>query len=637
MNNLVFALVAILLSAGLLGACSNRARDDNVVNPPTDSIMTIVAARGDGDGAEAVFREHCASCHMGNSRSSHSPSVWHLSSMPPRSILAAMQSGKMREQAAALTQPQKISVATWLTGAVPGEEDIPQSAYCASKPGNADSTIYSSGWGGNAPATGYYRASQTSISGDTVSGLRLDWVFAVPGSGEMRSKPAVVGDRLFFGSEFGGVYAVDRQTGCTHWVYNANAAIRGALNVQVDDEGSLRIFFADMRGTVHALDGQTGEALWTRNAASHYQANVTGSVAYHDNRLFVPFSSTEIASTRDAAYECCHTSGEVVALDAKEGEVLWRFRTIEEPAAQYGKNNAGAPSFGPSGAPVWSSPTVDAKRGLIYFGTGENFTRPATKTSDAILALEMTTGALAWRYQATTNDVWNLDCGTENNTHCPDAGPDLDFGMAPMLVTRPDGRDVLIVGQKSGSVHALDPDQHGQLLWSTRVGRGGALGGIHWGMSSDGKLAYAPLADFPAMVVVEQVPFHPSSPGVAALDVATGELVWRHDNPAPACAEDDVSCLTGNSAATTAVPGAVFTGSMDGMIRAISTRDGSNLWEFNTADEFATVNKVKGHGGSVEGPGPVVANDSLYVLSGYTTNLGNAGNLLLAFKLDSAQ
>jgi polyvinyl alcohol dehydrogenase (cytochrome) len=635
MKNLFSAPVTAMFCLALLGACSAPSRDDQAVITPDDSIMTIVASRGDGDGAEAIFREHCGSCHMGDSRISHSPSVWHLSSMPPRSILSAMQSGKMREQAAALSESEKIAVATWLTGTVPGEEDIPASAYCSAKTGNADATIYSSGWGGNVNATGYYPPSQTTLSADTVAGLRFDWAFAVPGSGEMRSKPAVVGDRLFFGSEFGAVYALDRKSGCAHWVYNADAAIRGALNVQVSEAGNLRIFFADMRGTVHALDGDTGKALWTLDAASHYQASVTGSVAYHDNRLFIPFSSTEIVSTRDRDYPCCHSAGEVVAVDAKQGKLLWRFRTIEEPAVAHGENNIGSTSFGPSGAPVWSSPTVDAKRGVIYFGTGENFTHPATKTSDAIFALDMNTGGVAWRFQATANDVWNLDCGTQGNAHCPEAGPDLDFGMAPMLVTRRDGREVLIVGQKSGSMHALDPDQRGQLLWSTRVGRGGALGGIHWGMSTDGKLAFAPLADFPALVVVEQQPFHPSSPGVAALDVTTGELVWRHDNPAPACVEDDVSCLTGNSAATTAVPGAVFTGSMDGMIRAISAHDGSNLWEFNTEREFATVNGVKGHGGSVEGPGPVVANDNLYVLSGYTTNLGTAGNLLLAFKLDS--
>jgi polyvinyl alcohol dehydrogenase (cytochrome) len=639
-NMRVVGLVRLctILATLFLVACNPSTPDsDAAATPPNDSLMNVVAARGDGDGAEAVFREHCASCHMGNSRGTHSPSLWHLASMPPRSILAAMQSGKMREQASALTEPEKIRLATWLTGVAPGDEDIPDSAYCAAvpnKPGTPVATIYSSGWGGNGNATGYYPGSDTGVTSDNVAGLKLDWVFAVPGSGEMRSKPAVVGDRLFFGSEFGAVYGLDRKTGCALWVYNAGVAIRGAVNVQLNSEGKLHLYFADMRGTVHKLDGDTGKALWTMNAASHYMGSVTGSVAFHDNRIFVPFSSTEIVSTRDSDYQCCHTAGEVAAVDATDGKLLWRFRTIEEPATEHGKNNAGAPSFGPSGAPVWSSPTADGKRGLVYFGTGENFTRPATKTSDAIFALDMKTGAVAWSHQATANDVWNLDCGTENNTHCPEAGPDLDFGMAPMLVTRPDGRDVLIVGQKSGHVHALDPDKQGELLWSTRVGRGGALGGIHWGMSSNGTLAYAPLADFPALVVVEQEPFHPSSPGVAAVDVTTGKLIWRHDNPAAACEEKDSNCLTGNSAATTAIPGAVFTGSMDGIIRAISAQDGSVLWEFNTAREFETVNQTKGHGGSVEGPGPVVAGDSLYVLSGYTTNLGLAGNLLLAFKLD---
>jgi polyvinyl alcohol dehydrogenase (cytochrome) len=118
---------------------------------------------------------------------------------------------------------------------------------------------------------------------------------------------------------------------------------------------------------------------------------------------------------------------------------------------------------------------------------------------------------------------------------------------------------------------------------------------------------------------------------VAALDLKTGNLVWRHDNPAPACAEDDTGCLRANSAAVTAIPGAVFTGSMDGVIRALSTVDGKTLWEFATAREFDGVNGLPAIGGSIDGPGPVVADGVLYVLSGYTTNTGLAGNALFAF------
>jgi polyvinyl alcohol dehydrogenase (cytochrome) len=382
---------------------------------------------------------------------------------------------------------------------------------------------------------------------------------------------------------------------------------------------------------VHALDIASGKMVWKTDAASHYLASVTGSVAYHDGQLFIPFSSSEILSTTDADYPCCNTSGEVVSVSAETGEVLWRYRVISEPGRAAGLNSAGAISYGPSGAPVWSSPTVDAKRGRIYVGTGENYTRPATDSSDAILALDIKSGALIWSYQGTANDVWNLDCFDEQDAHCPDPGPDVDFGMAPMLVTRADGKEILVVGQKSGHVHALDPDENGQLLWRTRVGRGGALGGIHWGMAADSKLAYAPLADYPFWVVVDLEPPVSSSPGVVALDLMSGNVVWRHDNPAPACEESDETCLRANSAALTAIPGAVFTGTMDGIIRALATDTGNILWEFNTAREFDAVNGIKAQGGSIEGPGPVVADGKLYVLSGYTTNTGKAGNAVFAF------
>jgi polyvinyl alcohol dehydrogenase (cytochrome) len=603
---------------------------------PHDSISTIVERRGDGDGAEATFRTHCATCHMGNSGKTRAPSVWHLSSMSPRAVLSALEVGKMREQGSALDSQEKARLVSWLTGAQPQAQDIPATAYCTKPPAESSLVVQSAGWGGNLNADGYRPVESGGLHAGNVEQLALQWVFAVPGGSEMRSKPAVVGSYLIFGTQFGTVFALDKHSGCVRWMYEAGLAVRGAINVAPVGEGKAVAYFADMRGTVHAVDVVSGTLLWKSSAASHYLASVTGSVAYHEGQLFIPFSSSEILSTTDSDYPCCSTSGEVVSVSASSGEVLWRYRVIRKPATAAGRNSAGEVSYGPSGAPVWSSPTVDARRGVIYVGTGENFTRPATNSSDSILALDMKSGKLAWSYQGTAGDVWNLDCFDDEDAHCPEPGPDVDFGMAPMLVTRPDGKEILVVGQKSGYVHALDPDDGGQLLWRTRAGRGGALGGIHWGMAVDATQAYAPLADYPAWVVVDVQPTMPSSPGVAALDLMTGKVVWRHHNPAPACGDSDMSCLRANSAALTAVPGAVFTGSMDGIMRALSTKTGEIIWDFDTAGTYEAINGIKAHGGSIEGPGPVVADGKLYVLSGYTTNTGNAGNALFAFAVDAA-
>ena len=302
----------------------------------------------------------------------------------------------------------------------------------------------------------------------------------------------------------------------------------------------------------------------------------------HDGRLYVPVSSLEVSVAGNPRYECCTSSGAVAALDAATGDVLWYHRVIPGYPEETGQNGAGTTTWGPSGAAVWSSPTIDPARGLLYAGTGENLTHPTTESSDAILALDLETGELAWSFQATAGDAFNMACTqATNRDNCPNPpGPDLDFGMAPMLVTRPDGKEILVAGQKSGDVWALDPDNDGALLWSTAVGKGSALGGIHWGMATDGRYAYAPNADRNA-VIVDVNPDRELSPGLYALDLMTGEVVWRATMPEEAC-EGRRRCYSSNSAGVTSIDGVVFAGGLDGFIRAHSAEDGRVIWEFDT-------------------------------------------------------
>jgi polyvinyl alcohol dehydrogenase (cytochrome) len=490
------------------------------------------------------------------------------------------------------------------------------------------------GFGGNLEGTGFQSAEQAGLGAADVPNLRLRWAFAFPGAVQVRTRPAVVGDVLLIGGQYGDVIALDALTGCVQWTFEADAGVRGAVLVGADAEGHALAYFVDFRTTAYALDVATGQVRWKTRVGRHPESSNTGSPALHDGRLIVPVSSMEVVTAQNPAYACCSGSGAVAALDAATGDVLWYHQVIPEDAREVGRNAAGTPVLAPSGAPVWSSPTIDTRRGLVYVGTGENYTRPATATSDAILAIDLRTGALEWSFQATREDAFTMACTTpRNRENCPaPPGPDLDFGMAPMLVTRPDGRQILVAGQKSGVVWALDPDAKGAVLWSTRVGKGSALGGIHWGMATDGQLAFAANADRDA-VIVNVNPERALSPGLYALDLMSGDVVWSAPAHAEVC-KGRQGCFAANSAAPTAIPGVVFAGGLDGHIRAHAAQDGRVLWDFDTAREFATANGVAGRGGAIDGPGPVVARGLLFMNSGYGAFGQMPGNLLLAFGVE---
>jgi polyvinyl alcohol dehydrogenase (cytochrome) len=290
-----------------------------------------------------------------------------------------------------------------------------------------------------------------------------------------------------------------------------------------------------------------------------------------------------------------------------------------------GKNKDGVPQWGPAGGGIWAAPTVDVKRNMIYVATGNAYAEPAQKTTDAVVALDINTGAIKWVNQATPNDFWTMGCRPENpdNPNCPaKMGPDHDFSASPILATI-NGRDLIVVPQKSGMAYAFDPDDEGAKIWERRVGQGSGLGG-QWGAAVDGELAYFGVSD-----LMSQNPG-----GIRAVNLATGEVVWSMPPQTRLCATNRPTCRASQGAAVTAIPGAVLSGSLDGGLRAYSAKDGSVLWLVDTNKEFETVNGVKANGGGLEGPGPIVAGGMLFVNSGYGGFVGNPGNVLLAFGLD---
>jgi polyvinyl alcohol dehydrogenase (cytochrome) len=455
----------------------------------------------------------------------------------------------------------------------------------------------------------------------------------------VRSQPTIVGGRVLLGTPGGAIYSLDAATGCTQWGFKADSGPRGGI-IFGDANGVPAVFFSG-GGSTYALDAASGTQIWKVRPVDHFATMATATPQFYKGVVYQAYSSFEESLAPDPNFECCTFRGSVVALDAASGKKLWQTFTIPEDPHPTHKNAAGKQQYGPSGAGVWSTPTIDERLGVLYVATGDNYSDPPTKTSDAILAMDLKTGKLLWSSQLTENDAFNTGCSIPGNTNCPEAkGPDFDFGQPPILVSLGGGRRALVIGQKSGLVHAVDPDHNGKILWQTRAGAGSALGGSQWGSASDGQNVYVAISDIGLGGVADatvpmgfRITLDPNQGGgLHALDLKTGKIVWSA-KPTP-CAASRTDCSPAQSAAVTAIPGAVFSGSIDGHLRAFSTATGKVLWDTDTAREFATVNGKPAHGGSIDVAGPAIVNGMVFVNSGYNQFGGMPGNVFLAYSID---
>ncbi len=483
-------------------------------------------------------------------------------------------------------------------------------------------------WGGGLTNTRFQPADQARLTAVQLPNLKLKWAFGFANANTAYAQPTVAGGRLFVGSASGAVYSLDAKTGCTYWTFTAQAGVRTGIAVgsrKVASGEAYTVYFGDGGAHAYALDAATGDLLWARRVDDHPTSRITGSPTLYQGRLFVPVASGEEAAARNTKYPCCTFRGSLVALDAVTGAVAWKTYTISEEAKSLAKSPAGVQRFGPSGAGIWSSPTIDVKRRVVYVATGNMYTEPQQKTSDAVMALDLDSGKVKWVSQVTPKDVFVVGCDVPN-PNCPPAaelGPDFDFGNAPMLAAS-SGRDMIVIGQKSGIGWGLDPDKAGAVMWQYRAGKGSTLGGMEWGSAVDGERAYFPNSD----------PREQQPGGLHAVRLDTGDRVWFAPPPPPKCAAG-AGCTAAQSGAITVIPGVVFSGSFDGAIRGYSTRDGSVIWEFDTNREFDTVNGVKAKGASIGGAaGPTIVDGMVYVSSGYGGPAGRAGNVLLAFGVD---
>src|SRR5579871_473090 len=584
-------------------------------------------------GSELFTRE-CATCHLA-ANADRAPSLTALRELAPEAILTALTTGRMATKAQRLSPADRRAVAEFVAGR-PIAATATSGGQCdaaTSKMSLEESFKKPSwnGWGGTLGSARY--AKDGGIAAANVPRLKLAWAFGFPKALSARAQPTVIGDWLFTASDTGDVFALDTKTGCTRWTYTAKAGVRGALSVASLGSGKYGVFFGDGQANAYGVDAETGRQLWMLKVETHPNAVITGAPTVYDGRLYVPTSGVgEESRGQDPNYACCSFRGSVSAIDISNGELRWKSYTIQPEPKPRGKSSKGVELLGPAGAAIWSSPTIDAARGVLYVATGNGYSGPEQPTMNAIIAMDLKTGAHKWVRQTIPSDIWLMQCESQAgskapkqvNANCPDEeGPDFDFSASPLITKTAAGRELLVVPQKSGVLWGLDPDKQGAVVWQYRYGRGSGLGG-QWGAAADGVNAYIGTGDA----------LSPQPGGMHAVNLDTGERAWFVPPQQKLCSATDRRCSASQSAAITAIPGVIFSAGGDGGLRAYAAKDGAIVWSFDTNRPFQTVNGVPANGGTMDASGVVAVGGMLFVNSGYNSFVGRAGNVLLAFRVE---
>ena len=607
----------------------SRKRSDTLLLGAVLGLLGLAAANSAAGPAEN-YAKHCAACHdkPADAKTPDTETIRRMNGVRLRYSLGVTskwvpgrrERGKMRQHASAMRRDEVRALADYL--AADQHDRMPQSAFCPGK--TPVNEVELGRWGFDAANRRWQRG------GPAPSALELQWAFGVPGVSEMRAQVAVTSTTIYLPTVSGRLYALDKNTGCIRWIYQADRPLRTAATLGAAGDRPA-LFVGDAGAFIHAVDAEAGQRIWEAPAALFDASIATGAPVQHDDRLFVPVSAFGVALAMRPQYQCCKSHGGVRALDAATGKVLWTAHMTADAKPTY-KNAIGVQMWGPSGAAVWTSPAIDAKRGVLYVGTGENTSSPATELSDAIVAIDMASGDIKWHFQGTKDDAFNMACGRPGRAgaNCPkENGPDFDFGASVVIARNSAGKDVLLAGQKSGEVFALDPDKKGEVIWRRRLSPGSVLGGVHWGIAADETHVYVPIGDPP------WVPER--RPGVQALRIDDGADVWRHvaeRGCAPSRSTEawpDCPPRYEFSAAVSIVGGVVLAGGMDGRIFALDRKDGGVRWSFATNRYFDAVNGMEAHGGSIDNAGVVAAGGTVIAQSGYGLFGSTPGNALLVF------
>jgi polyvinyl alcohol dehydrogenase (cytochrome) len=599
---------------------------------------------------EATFQRICAACHTSivsraSPTSDHPPDPMIARALPremlrqlsAETVLTALTSGKMKAQGSTLTDAERRAVSEYASGsrfgaAAYGSTRTEKPNLCKEQ-SPVEQFAHAPAWNGwgNGPANLRFQSRAAGgLTAADLPKLKLKWAFGYTNTSTLRAQPTVFGHRLFVATDSGEIYALDAKTGCTYWTHKADASVGTAPSVgpykTADGKSGYAVYVGDKSANVYALDADSGTVLWKRRVDDHKVAGITGAPTLYKGHLFVPIQGVgEESVGATNGYPCCTFRGSIVALNSSTGEVLWKTYTVEKSMPR-GKTANGVELFGPSGGSIWSAPTIDVRRGLLYAGTGNGFSEPSQPGTDAILAMDLKTGAVRWTKQVEGSDNWAMGCAPKNpnNPACPpELGPDYDFAASPALV-RANGKDLLIAAQKSGLVYALDPDKQGAIVWQHRYGKGSGLGG-QWGVAVDGERFFIGTADL----------LTPTPGGMHAIAIADGKSIWDVLPQPKLCLKNPGQiCSAGQGSAPTAIPGAVLSAGLDGGLRAYSDKDGAILWTFDTNQDFETINGVAARGGGMDHGGAIVVDGMVYLNSGYGGFVGHPGNVLLALGLD---
>lgn len=600
---------------------------------------SIANAQDDPHPGEALFQQHCSSCHLpasANSENQLAPTLDFLQTLSVASLEFAVNEGVMYGQASVLANEVKAAITDYLAR----EEDDSWLAntMCEESSRNVDlnGSVYLRGFGVDSNSTRHMSAEQAGLTTADMPNLELAWALAFPDVSALRASPVIVGSTVFFSATGSRkVLALDAASGCAKWVFDSPTRLRSSLAYgPLGEDGPKAVIFGDGEGFVYALDAENGGLLWSTDVRSHGRGvRLTGGMVLHDDKVFVPVSASGVSQGGTATFECCVGHGEIVTLDAATGNIEWVYHTMAEAQYTGEVNSIGVRLRGPSGAPIWSTPTVDASRNSLYVTTGENTSHPATNTSDAIIALDLDSGEEKWAFQGMVHDVWNTACGRTPGPNCPNQAPstlaDEDFGGSAVLVEREEGA-VLLAGQKSGDLWALNPDT-GSLLWNQRIGSGTALGGNHWGITTDGERVFHPIND-PGSARGAYVP----QPGMYSFFVGSGEPSWSYRAVADCEGRSERirSCESrfGLSATPLLIDGALISAGTDGRLYIFDKETGQIIFQYDTIKEYETVNGIPGIGGAIDSHSIAAGAGMLFIGAGYGRVGGTPGNTLLAFK-----
>lgn len=621
-----FLIVIVLLAAGYFSPLA-YSQDEAAM----DGMGNITSpASTENSPAGVLYKARCAQCH--DNPVGRIPPRASLRYRPPESVYESLTSGVMSPMAKGLSNDQMKSIVKLLTGKEPKEIANPMDYQCSNKTTSVE--VAEDNWASvHGDNQGRRSRQLAGFSVESVSRLKLKWAYAYPGGA--KGPATVAGDSLFLAGT-GYIVALNKDSGCVQWTHpTAGKTVRAitVANNKGDDEIPSVVLFGDDSSTVFALDATTGKGLWQTNLEKHILGRITAAPTVADGVVYVPLSSMEDPLTHDKSYFCCSARGGVAAVDLRTGEKLWKQQHITatlvkidqsvKPKKPISKEHgAGYFEQGPAGASTYTPLTIDAKRGLVYASTAEEYGFTGTAGPYSVIAYDLKTGKRAWQKSLLPNPEQRARICASKETDCRNL---FSTGTSVLIHPLTPGKDVLVVGMKSGEVHALDPDEKGRVVWTTQVADGGDLGGVMYGLASDANNIYVPVADVDS-------PTGRFTGSLVALDPATGILVWRTPAPKPACSWTTEHCIGGQVAAVTVVSDMVFAGFWDGHLRIYAADDGRLLRDIDTAKEFPAVNGVAS-GGQVSGYPVTVGKDALYINSG-ASSIMKSGNALLVYTVD---